>query len=37
MHENTEVNFGIIKELGDLPAGAVVTEQGLAKISTATR
>ena len=32
MEHSTEVNMGIIKELGDLPAGAVVTEQGLGRI-----
>ncbi len=32
MENNTELNVGIIKELGDLPAGAVITEQGLSKI-----
>lgn len=28
----TEVNVGIIKELGELPPGAVISEEGLAKI-----
>jgi len=32
MEEKSEVNLGIISELGELPAGAVITEQGLAKI-----
>ena len=35
MNEKTEskgLSLGIIRELGDLPAEAVVTEQGLAKI-----
>lgn len=32
MEEKSEVNLGIIRELGDLPDGAVITEQGLAKM-----
>ena len=30
--ENKGLSLGIIRELGDLPAEAVITEQGLAKI-----
>ena len=32
MEEQTNTNAGIIRELGDLPADAVVSEQALAKI-----
>lgn len=32
MEEKQEDNSGIIRELGELPAGAVISEQGLAKI-----
>ena len=32
MEEKSEVNLGIISELGELPAGAVITEQGLGRI-----
>jgi len=30
--DNKKASLGIIKELGDLPAGAVITEQGLSKM-----
>lgn len=30
--ESKEISLGIIRELGDLPAETVITEQGLAKI-----
>ena len=32
MEQSNEINDGIIRELGDLPADAVITEQALAKI-----
>lgn len=30
--DNKKLSLGIIKELGELPTGAVISEQGLAKI-----
>ena len=30
--DNKRLSLGIIKELGELPTGAVISEQGLAKI-----
>ena len=30
--DNKRLSLGIIKELGELPTGAVISEQGLAKM-----